>query len=445
MSNAIEPTLLQGGRVVDPASGHDGVADILIGADGHIVELAPGLADQCPARTQIVDVSGRLVVPGFVDLHTHLREPGHEYKETVETGSASAVAGGFTTILCMANTNPVNDNGAVTRYIVSQSEACGLARVLPIGALSHGMEGKKLAEIGDMLANGAVAVSDDGLPVMDAHLMRRALEYCAGLGVPVIAHEEDTCLSGGCMNEGRVSTLLGLRGIPDAAEDVLVSRDIILAELTGGHLHVAHVSTAGAVRLIREAQARGVHVTTEVTPHHFTLTDEAVVGYDPDTRMAPPLRSEEARQAVVEGLRDGTICCIATDHAPHSTIEKEVEFELSACGVVGLETAWGLTYRLVQQGELDLMTAVRLLTSGPSQCFGLKTGTLGPGVAADLVVIDLDASTPVEVDEFHSRSRNSPFKGWELPSRIERTLFGGRTVYLWDGAEGRVGAEATAR
>jgi dihydroorotase len=441
MTVQIQPLLLKGGRVVDPAAGQDGIADILIGADGCILEVAPGLAKKAGSEVRVIDVDGLLVTPGFVDLHTHLREPGQEYKETVETGSASAVAGGFTTILCMANTNPVNDTGAVTRYIVGQSESCGIARVLPIGALSHGMAGQKLAEIGDMLSHGAVAVSDDGLPVMDAHLMRRALEYCATLGVPVIAHEEDSCLSGGCMNEGRVSTLLGLRGIPDAAEDVMVSRDIVLAELTGGHLHVAHVSTAGAVRMIRDAQARGVWVTTEATPHHFTLTDEAVVGYDPDTRMAPPLRSEEARQAVVEGLRDGTICCVATDHAPHATIEKEVEFELAANGVVGLETAWGLTYRLVLQGEIDLVTAVRLLTSGPSSCFGLSTGTLAVGASADLTVIDLDASTVVDVGTFHSRSRNSPFKGWQLPSRIERTLFGGRTVYLWDGDEGHVGRE----
>jgi len=442
MTVQIQPLVLKGGRVIDPGSDHDAVVDVLIGADGCIAELAPGIADKVGDEVRVIDVTGHLVTPGFVDLHTHLREPGQEYKETVETGSASAVAGGFTTVLCMANTNPVNDTGAVTRYIVGQSERCGLARVLPIAALSHGMKGEKLAEIGDMLAHGAVAVSDDGLPVMDAHLMRRALEYCATLGVPVIAHEEDSCLSGGCMNEGRVSTLLGLRGIPDAAEDVMVSRDIVLAELTGGHLHVAHVSTAGAVRMIREAQARGVHVTTEVTPHHFTLTDEAVVGYDPDTRMAPPLRTEEARQAVVEGLRDGTICCIATDHAPHATVEKEVEFELAANGVVGLETAWGLTYRLVQQGEIDLTTAVRLLTSGPSSCFGLSTGTLAVGASADVTVIDLEATTAVDVSAFHSRSSNSPFKGWELPSRIARTLFGGRTVYLWDGEEGRVGLEA---
>jgi len=435
----IQPLLLKGGRVLDPASDHDAVADILIGEDGRITEVATNLSEQIGDGVRVLDLSDRLVVPGFVDLHTHLREPGEEYKETVATGSASAVAGGFTTILCMANTNPINDTGTVTRYIRGQSEACGIGRVLPIGALSHKMEGTRLAEIGDMLSNGAVAISDDGLPVMDAHLMRRALEYCAGLGVPVIAHEEDSCLSGGCMNEGRVSTLLGLRGIPDAAEDVMVSRDIVLAELTGGHLHVAHVSTAGAVRMIREAQERGLKVTTEVTPHHFTLTDEAVIGYDPDTRMSPPLRNEAARQAVIEGIRDGTICCIATDHAPHATIEKEVEFELSANGVVGLETAWGLTYRLVQQGEIDLVTAVRLLTSGPSECFNLEFGTLAPGAWADITVIDLDATSPVDPVNFHSRSQNSPFKGWQLPTRIDRTLFQGKTVYLWDGDQGRVG------
>jgi len=429
------PTLIQGGRVLDPATDHDATADVLIGSDGRIVAVGPSLS--APEGAEVIDATGLVVMPGFIDLHVHFREPGFEYKETVETGCASAAAGGFTTVACMANTAPVNDNGTVTRFIVERAKAAGLARVLPIGALSKGMKGEALAEIGDMVDEGAVAISDDGLPVMDAHLMRGALEYTRSLGIPVIAHEEDDCLScRGAMNEGVVSTELGLAGIPNAAEDVMVARDIILAELTGGHLHVAHVSTALAVEMIREAQAKGIHVTTEVTPHHFTLTDASVRGYDPVYKMAPPLRVEADRLAMIEGLKDGTIACVATDHAPHSTVDKEVEFELASFGITGLETAWGLTYRLVQAGEIDLMTAVRLLTSGPADCFSLDLGRLAAGGVADLVLVDLEATTYVRADRSFSKSANTPFGGWELPSRIDRTVFGGRTVYLWDGERG---------
>ena len=315
------PMLIRGGRVIDPASNRDEIVDVYI-EDGVICELGTNLASQVGRRAERVEAKGRWVLPGFVDLHTHLREPGHEYKETIATGSASAAAGGFTTILCMANTNPVNDTGTVTRFIIDAAEGCGLARILPIGAVSRGLGGKHLAEIADMLGQGAVAVSDDGHPIMNAHLMRRALEYCSPLGIPVIVHEEDLDLAAdGVMHEGAVSTRLGLPGITSAAEDVMVARDLVLAELTGAHLHVAHVSTAGAIRMIREAQARGLRVTTEVTPHHFTLTDAAVGEYDPDARMAPPLREESDRQACIEGLRDGTIAAIATDHAPHGSHE----------------------------------------------------------------------------------------------------------------------------
>lgn len=439
-STAVRPTLVRGGRVIDPASGHDAIADVMVGADGRILEVGANLEAQVDDQVLVIDAKDRLVTPGFIDLHTHLREPGHEYKETVATGSASAVAGGFTTILCMANTQPINDTGSVTRFIADKARECGLARVLPIGALSRGMKGEALAEIGDMIANGAVAVSDDGLPVMDAHLMRCALEYTAGLGIPVIAHEEDSCLAGrGCMHEGEVATRLGLPGIPGASEDVMVARDIVLAELTSGHLHVAHVSTAASVRMIREAQSRGVRVTTEVTPHHFTLSDEAVEGYDTATKMAPPLRTSSDRDAIIEALKDGTICCIATDHAPHATVNKDLEFELASNGVVGLETAWGLTVKLVDAGHFDLVTAVRLLTSGPAQCFGLDLGSLKPGSAADITIIDPEATHQVDARHLFSKSQNTPFSGWELPHRIERTIFGGRTVYLWDGQRGQVG------
>ena len=440
---SVRPTVLVGGRVIDPDSGFDGISDVLIAADGSISEVGVNLAEQTDAKWRRIDVAGKWVIPGLVDIHTHLREPGFEYKETVATGSRSAVAGGFTTIACMANTSPVNDTGAVTRFIVDRAEACGLARVLPIGALSRGLKGEELAEISDMIDEGAVAISDDGMPVMDAHLMRRGLEYSKIFGVPVSVHEEDSCLAHhGCMNEGATATRLGLGGMPAAAEDVMVARDIVLAELTGGHLHVAHVSTAGAVRMIREAQARGIKVTTEVTPHHFTLTDAACVEYDTHTKMAPPLRRGPDVEACIEGLVDGTICCIATDHAPHPAQDKDVEFELAAFGVVGLETSWGLTMRLVEAGHFDLMTAVRLLTTGPSQCWGLSTGTLRTGRPADLCVIDPAASQTVVAADLWSKSQNTPFKGWTLPTRVDRTIFEGRTVFVQDGERGRIGEDA---
>jgi dihydroorotase len=435
----MRPVLIRGGRVIDPASGRDEVADIYIGEDGRIREVGTDLAGSISAELEVIDARGRWVLPGFVDLHVHFREPGHEYKETVESGSRAAVAGGFTTVCCMANTTPVNDTGTVTKYIAARAQEAGLCRVLPIGALSRGLKGRELAEIADMVDEGAVAISDDGLPVMDAHLMRRALEYARTVGVPVVVHEEDDCLSGGCMHEGAVSTELGLPGIPAAAEEVMVARDLVLAEVTGAHLHVAHVSTAGAVRMIREAQARGVKVTTEVTPHHFTLTDGSVRGYDPATKMAPPLRTGADVDACIEGLRDGTIACVATDHAPHSTVEKEVEFELASFGIIGLETAWGLTYRLVQEGRIELMTAVRALTIGPAEVFGLDVGTLRPGASADVTIVDPNATQRVTDLELHGRSSNTPFRGWELSTRVERTLFGGRTVYLHDGERGQVG------
>lgn len=439
----MKSTVLLGGRVLDPASGFDGVADVLVDGRGRIVEVGPNAGASCDGGWRKEDMTGKWVLPGLVDIHVHLREPGHEYKETVETGSRSAVAGGFTTVACMANTNPVNDTGAVTRFIVEQAKACGLARVLPIAALTKGLRGEHLAEISDMIDEGAVAISDDGMPVMDAHLMRRGLEYSRIFGVPVSVHEEDSCLSHrGCMNEGPTATRLGLPGLPNAAEDVMVARDILLAELTGGHVHVAHISTRGAVELVRDAKRRGLPVTAEAAPHHFRLTEEAVGDYDTNAKMAPPLRMEEDRLAVLEGLADGTIEAIATDHAPHPTQDKEVEFELAANGVVGLETAWGLTMQQVEAGTFSLMDAVRLLTIGPSRLFRLETGTLAAGRPADITVIDPDEKQVVVPEHLFSKSHNTPFGGWTLPTRVERTYFGGKLVYAWDGVRGRVGAEA---
>lgn len=435
--------LLRGGRVIDPASGFDGIADLHIGADGTIAALGDKLASQVPRSVPREDVSGQWVLPGFVDLHVHFREPGHEYKETVESGASAAVAGGFTTVCCMANTKPVNDTGAVTRYIVEQAKRADLARVHPIGAVTRRMAGEELSEMADMVDQGAVAFSDDGLPIMDAHLMRRALEYTGMLGVPLVVHEEDTCLARHgrwAMNEGATATELGLPGLPNAAEDVMVARDLILCELTGAPLHVAHLSTAGAVRLIREAKARGVPVTAEVAPHHLALTDEdeALRNYDTDWKMAPPLRAKSDQDALIEGLADGTIDCIATDHAPHSLVEKQVEFELGSCGVVGLETAWGVTMKLVKAGRLPLHRAIESLTVAPARVFGLEAGTLAVGAPADVVLVDPDARFRVTANNTFSKCFNSPFKGWTLPSRVTRTFVAGDQKFEWDGRKMRL-------
>lgn len=418
--------VLVGARVIDPGTGRDEIADVVIGEDGTILEVGPGLELQVDRSVPRTPLGGLLLCPGFVDVHTHLREPGQEYKETIATGAAAAVAGGFSTILCMANTRPVNDNATVTRFIRERAAQAGLARVLPVGAVSRGLEGLELAEIGEMIEAGAAAISDDGRPIMDAHLMRRALEYSRIFGLAVSVHEEDNCLAGGgCMNEGPVATVLGLPGIPNAAEDVMVARDLELLELAGGRLHIAHLSTRAAVRLVRDAKHRGLSVTAEVTPHHFTLTDEAVRGYDPNTKMAPPLRAELDRLAVIEGLADGTIDAVATDHAPHATVEKEQEFELCANGVIGLETAWALGYRLVESGTLSLRRLVEALTTGPCGAFGLPYGTLRRGASADLCAIDLGAHTPVELRRIRSRSKNTPFLGWTLPTQVVGTWVGG--------------------
>ena len=436
--------LLRGARVIDPASGRDEVADLYITPEGTIGDVSPRLAGQVSRSVPREDVTGQWLLPGFVDVHVHFREPGHEYKETVESGAGAAVAGGFTTVCCMANTKPINDTGSVSRYIVEQALRADLARVRPIGAVTRGMRGEELSEMADMLDQGAVAFSDDGLAIMDAHLMRRALEYTSMLGVPLVVHEEDTCLAGRgrwAMAEGPAATELGLPGLPNAAEEVMVARDLILAELTGGHLHIAHVSTAGAVRMIREAKARGVNVTAEVAPHHFSLTDEdeGLRRYDTNFKMSPPLRSGPDRDALIEGLVDGTLDCIATDHAPHSLVEKQVEFELGSCGVVGLETAWGATMKLVRAEQLPLLRAVEALTCSPAQAFGLEAGTLAAGAPADLVLIDPEARFRVTAGNTFSKCFNSPFAGWTMPTRVARTFVGGRARFEWNGRRTRVG------
>lgn len=421
-----ETFAIVGGRVIDPASGTDAERTVVV-RDGRIASVeAPGAL---ASGVRTVDARGAWVTPGFVDLHVHLREPGEEHKETIATGSRAAVAGGFTTVVAMPNTRPPVDTAALVAMVRRRGEEAALARVLPSAAITVGQKGEQITEFADLRDAGAVALTDDGRPVANAAVMRRALEYARSVDLPVMVHEEEPSLSGGCMHEGEVSLRLGLRGIPAAAEDVMVLRDLALAELTGGRLHIAHISTAGAVRAVREAKARGVRVTAEATPHHFTLTDERVGAYDAQAKMAPPLRPPADRDAVVEGLRDGTIDAIATDHAPHATVDKEVEFERAANGIVGLETALGLTLQLVRAGKLSPARAVELLSWGPARIFNLGGGTLHPGAPADVVVFNPDATWTVEPSRFFSKGRNTPFAGLQLPGVVLRTFVAGREVF----------------
>ncbi len=425
--------LLRGGRVIDtsnPGGVVDVAADVLV-REGRIADIGKGLA--APSGGRVIEVADRIVCAGLVDLHVHFREPGQEYKETIATGSAAAVAGGFTTVCCMPNTRPANDCRAVTDLITRRAAEAGLARVRPVGAITRGLEGHELAEIGEMKEAGIVAVSDDGKPVMNAGLMRRALEYARTFDLPVVQHAEDLALAeGGVMNEGIVATRIGLRGQPPAAESVMVARDIELVEWTRARYHVAHVSTARTVELVRDARRRGLPVTCEVTPHHLTLTDEACAGYDTCTRVAPPLRAPIDRDALREGLADGTIDCIATDHAPHSEVEKDLEFERAAPGMIGLETALPLALVLVREGVIDMVALVRLFTSGPARIFALDkegVGSLAKGSPADLCVIDPDTRWTVDRARGRSRSKNTPFHGWEVRGRSVLTLVGGRVVH----------------
>ena len=419
--------LISAGTVIDPSTGRHGVFDVLI-ADGRIARIGP--PGEAGAADDYLDASGCWVVPGLIDMHTHLREPGYEYKETVLTGTRAALAGGFTAVACMANTNPVNDNGAVTKYIIEKALAADLARVYPIGAVSVGLAGERLAEIGEMREAGIVAVSDDGRAVMDSGLMRHALEYSAMFNLPVIAHEEDRGLAAeGVMNEGATAFRLGLKGMPAAAEEAMVARDIALLERTGGRLHIAHASTAGSVDLVRRAKARGLAVTAEATPHHFSLTEEAVGEYDTNAKMNPPLRTAADVQALIDGIRDGTIDAIATDHAPHHRDEKDVEFECAAHGIVGLETALPLCLRLVREHGVDAAALIRALSSNPARILGVAGGSLADGSVADVTVIDPECAWQVVPDAFQSKSRNTPFAGWAMRGAAHATIVGGRVLY----------------
>ena len=422
--------VIKGGHVIDPGR-INGVADVLI-ENGKIAAVGPGLT--APAGATVIQASGQLVLPGFVDLHVHFREPGFEYKETIQSGTEAAVAGGFTTVCAMPNTNPVNDNQAVTEFMLERARAAGNAHLYPIGAITKRSEGKELAEIGDLRRAGCVAISDDGKPVMNSLVMRRAMEYARAFDVPVVDHCEDLHLSeGGCMNEGVISTELGLPGIPSAAEDVMVARNVSLAELTGARLHLAHISTAGSVRMVREAKARGLKVTAEACPHHFTLTEETTRGYNTHAKMNPPLRTSQDVQAIKDGLRDGTIDVIATDHAPHATQEKQQEFTEAPFGIVGLETALSLTLALVEEGVLTLESAVDKLATAPAKAFSLNAGTLAVGAPADVAIVDPTLEWEVDPSRFRSKSRNTPFAGWKVKGRVTKTIVSGRVVYELDG------------
>jgi dihydroorotase len=426
----VSSLLLKGGRVIDPASKHDGLADVQV-VDGKIAAIGPGLAP--PPGARVVDCKDRVVTPGFVDLHVHLREPGHEYKEDIGSGSRAAAAGGFTTVCCMPNTSPVNDTRAVTDLMVRRAREVGLCRVRPIGAISKGLKGEGLADIGEMHEAGIVAISDDGHPVMNAGLMRRALEYARAFDLPVVQHAEDLSLSAdGVMHEGEVSTRLGLRGQPGAAESVMVARDIDLVAFTGGHYHVAHLSVGRSAELVRQAKRQGLPVTAEVTPHHFTLTDVACCDYDTNHKCAPPLRTQSDLDALKLALADGTIEAIATDHAPHSAVEKELEFDHAAFGMIGLETALPLSLALVDEGVIDLPRLIELLTASPARLFRLDregVGRLAVGQPADLAVLDLDSRYTIERSMFRSRSKNSPFIGKTVRGRALMTVLGGKVVH----------------
>jgi dihydroorotase len=423
--------LIKGGRVVDPRSGCDGALDVLVDG-GSILRIARDL----PADgAEVLELRpGWIVAPGLIDMHVHLREPGQEHKETIETGTAAAVAGGFTAVACMPNTDPVNDHAGITQFVLSRAQSAGLARVYPIGAVSVGSKGEQLAELGEQRNAGCVAFSDDGRPVATALLMRRALEYAGMLGVPVIDHCEDPSLKGdGVAHEGYYASTLGLRGIPAVAESLMVGRDVALAEVTGAHVHIAHMSTRGSLRAVRDGKARGVRVTCEVAPHHFVLTDESLerpVQYDTNVKMNPPLREAADREAMIEGIADGSVDAIATDHAPHHADEKFVEFDHAPFGIVGLETAVPLVFdRLVHAGHISVPRAIELLSAGPARVLGVPGGSLVEGAPADITVIDPDRRVRIDATGFRSRSRNSPFDGWELRGAPVATIVGGRVLH----------------
>jgi dihydroorotase len=423
--------VIKNGRVIDPANGLDEPKDLLI-QKGRIKALeSPGnISFDTGEKPSIIDAKGCVVSPGLIDMHVHFREPGFEYKETITSGCQSAAAGGFTSVAVMPNTNPVNDTRAVTEHILSLARAEGIINVYPIAAITQKLEGERLSEMADLKDAGAIAFSDDGRPVMNNELMRRAFEYSKMFKLPLIQHSEMLDLTeGGCMNEGMVSTELGLKGMPAEAEDIMVYRDIALLEKTGGRLHVAHISSKNSVDLVRQAKSRGLSVTCEVAPHHFTLTDEAVRGYNTNTKMSPPLRAIDDVEAIKEGLRDGTIDIIATDHAPHDIADKQVEYQNACFGIVGLETALPLSLKLVDEKILSMGDVIKKLTSAPADIFNLKAGSLSLGNEADILIFNPSLEYSIDISKFHSKSKNSPFDGWKVKGKVIHTLVKGKTAY----------------
>ena len=421
--------LIKGGHLIDPANKKNGQFDLLI-SKGKIEAVEPeGKIKDIPGA-DIIDAKGAIVTPGFCDMHVHFREPGHEYKETIETGSKSAAAGGFTTVAVMPNTSPVNDNRSVTEFILSQAKETSNINILPIGAITKGLRGETLSDMGELKEAGCIGYSDDGRPVSNSEIMRRALEYSKMFDLPCIQHSEVLELTqGGSMNEGIVSTELGLKGMPTEAEDIMVHRDICLLPKTGGRLHVAHISSGGSVDLVRQAKAKGLAVTCEVAPHHFTLTHDACRGYDTNAKMSPPLRTESDLDMIKEGMRDGTIDIIATDHAPHDRVDKQVEFSKACFGIVGLETALPLTLKMVDEKVISLERAIDMLTFQPNQLFKLDKGSLGIGKAADITLFDEKMEYTIDPSQFRSRSKNSPYKDWKVRGKVLRTLVNGKTVF----------------
>ena len=423
--------LIRNGRVIDPAQELDRISDVLL-EDGKVSRITSGL--QAP-DSQVLDATGLIVAPGLIDIHVHLREPGREDEETIQSGTEAAAVGGFASICCMPNTNPINDNPAVTSFILKEAERRAVTRVFPIGAISVGSAGERLAEIGEMVNAGAVGISDDGKGVMDGQLMRRAMEYSLPFKIPIIEHCEELNLSAhGCMNEGYYSTLLGLKGMSRLAEDTMAARDIMLAELTGAHVHIAHLSTRGAAELVRQAKRKGIHATCEVCPHHFTLSDAACRDYDTNTKMSPPLRSEDDIQALLEAIVDGTVDCIVTDHAPHNPNEKMLEFDQAPFGIIGLETALGLVLtRLYHSGLIGLNRVVELMSTQPARLINQPLGHLKSGGTADLTLFDTEAEWVYDLGQTRSKSRNSPFHGTALKGRVAATIVDGKVVYRCPG------------
>lgn len=422
--------LIANGHLIDPTENQNSGKNLLI-ENGKVVAWL-NQNESAPEDAEVFDATGLIVAPGFIDLHVHLREPGQEHKETIASGCAAAVAGGFTSVCPMPNTSPINDNAAITRYMIEQAERAGLANVFPVGAITKSSDGRELAEMGEMKAAGAVAVSDDGRPVPNAGIMRRAMEYAKDFDLPVVDHCEDKSLSsGGVMHEGRISLLLGLKGMPALAEDLDAVRDIILAKETGAHIHIAHISTKGAIEAVRRAKSEGINVTCEVTPHHFTLTDKVVEGYDTNTKMSPPLRSEEHLEAILEAIKDGTIDAIATDHAPHHSDEKALEYDRAPMGITGLETAVGLAFNeLVHKGIIDLVRLVEMCASKPAKIFRLKNrGTLKIGSIADVTILDPNLEWIYKNTESKSKSKNSPFDNWNFTGAAVATIVGGKIAY----------------